>query len=278
MKKYSLILYCVLILSYITACTPTPKQEMEHGTAMTAHAGKDKSIDVHLYTIYFNQPTAKTGQEASLEFVITEKDSGKPVTKLEIMHDKPIHLVLVRKDLKHFDHIHPILKGNNWVVPYVFNAAGEYRLWVDFTKNGIQHIVDFDLSVSGKQEVEEQDRLYGLKVDMQAPSKITTDNNVMLDFVVTDANGKAVPITEKFLAANAHLITIDESLQKFNHNHDMNFDNDNVLSFTHMFSKAGRHKAWVQFSVNGQVRTASFDFSVSEGMSSMKSTEKMGHG
>jgi hypothetical protein len=214
MKKYSLILCCVLILSYITACTPTPKQEMKHGTAMTAHAGNDKSVDVHLYTIAFNQPTVKTGQETSLEFAITEKDSGKKVTMLEIMHDKPMHMVLVRKNLKHFDHIHPILKDNNWVVPYVFNAAGEYRLWVDFTKNGIQHVVDFDLSVSGKQEAEEQDMLYGLKVVMQAPSKINTGNNVDLDFVVTDATGKAVPPTEKLLTANAHLRTIDESLQE----------------------------------------------------------------
>ena len=82
MKKYSLILCFISILFYITACTitPTPKQEMEHGTAMTAHAGNDKSVDVHLYTIAFNQPTVKTGQEASLEFAITEKDSGKKVT------------------------------------------------------------------------------------------------------------------------------------------------------------------------------------------------------
>ena len=268
MKNHSSILILITALILIVACTAKPIQKtdqmsmegMAHGTAITAHAGNDKSADVHLYAVNFNQPVAETGQEASLEFKITEKESGKPTTELETVHEKPMHLVLVSNDLKHFDHIHPKLKDGSWVVEYSFKAAGKYRIWIDFTKDGVQHIVDFDLSVSGRQEAEEQDSLYGLRVKMLTSNKIITNNDVSFEFEVTDIGGKPVPITEKFLAANAHVITIDESLQEFAHTHDMNFDKDNILSFKPFFSKSGNHKAWVQFSVNGKVRTASFDF------------------
>ena len=278
MRNYLLILIVVLLMVACAPRTDIAMEGMQHGAVMKVHAGKYNSVDAHLYTVKFNQHAAKTGQETTLEFKITEKDSQKPITELEISHEKPMHVVLVRNDLKHFDHVHPVLKGNSWVVQYTFNAAGEYRIWIDFTKDKIQHIVDFDLSVSGKQEVEEQGRLNGLQVKMITPEKITPNINVKLDFVVSDTAENPVPITEKFLAANAHIITIDESLQEFEHTHDMNFDNDNVLSFIQSFSKLGRYKAWVQFSVDGKVRTAPFTFVVSAGMPSQRNMKNMDNG
>ena len=285
MRNDLLILILIAVVVLMIACAPAKSTQktdamegMQHGAAMKAHAGNYKSVDAHLYTIKFNQPAAQTGQEATLEFKITEKDSQKPITELEIVHEKPMHVVLVRNDLKHFDHIHPILKDGAWVVGYTFSAAGEYRIWIDFTKDMMQHVVDFDLSVSGKQEAEEQDKLYGLQVKFITHEKIQPNTNVKLDFVVTDSAGKPIPITEKFLAANAHLITIDESLKEFEHAHDMNFDNDNVLSFIQSFSESGKYKAWVQFYFDGKVRTAPFDFSVSEDMTSQHNMETMGQG
>ena len=283
MRNDLLILILITVVVLMIACAPAKSTQktdaigdMQHGAAMKAHAGKYKSVDAHLYAIKFNQPAAQTGQEATLEFKITEKDSQKQITELEIVHEKPMHVVLVRNDLKHFDHIHPILNDGAWVIGHTFTAAGEYRIWIDFTKDMMQHVVDFDLSVSGKQEAEEQDKLYGLQVKFITPEKIPPNAGVKLDFVVTDSTGKPIPITEKFLAANAHLITIDESLKEFEHAHDMDFDNDNVLSFIQSFSESGKYKAWVQFYFDGKVRTASFDFSVSEDMPSQHNMETMG--
>jgi hypothetical protein len=273
-KNLLFIFIGAVALTLIIACNPIkPTQTelmegMQHGAAIKAHAGDYKSIDLHLYTIKFNKPVAQTGQETSMEFKVTEKKSGKPVTELQIVHEKPMHIVIVRNDLKHFGHIHPTLKGGAWVTEYKFDAAGKYRIWTDFTKDGIQHIVDFDLSVSGTPEAAEQDSLYGLKVKIMAPEKITANAETNLDFVITDAIGNPIPITEKYLGANAHIITIDESLQEFDHTHDMKSDDDNVLSFKQTFSEPGKYRAWVQFLVNGKVRTASFDFMVSEGIPS----------
>lgn len=230
--------------------------------AMTAHAGNKDSVDTHLYRIGFVRPDAQSGKESTLTFTINEIISDKPVPDLEIVHDKIMHVVLVRNDLKYFDHIHPVVtSAGKFSVPYMFSAPGIYRIWIDFTIDGMQHIVDFDLGISGSVQLEEKDMLNSLKVVMDAPKEITAGKETDLTFTVTDA-GKPVPITEKFLAANAHLIAIDETLNDFSHNHDEKFDKDNVISFVHKFTKSGRHKLWVQFIANSKETTAGFDLTV----------------
>ncbi len=234
---------------------------MEHN-AMIAHAGNKDSVDIHFYRVIFVRPDAQSGKESELTFTINELDSGKAVSDLEIVHDKIMHVVLVRNNLRYFDHIHPqMISEGRFSVPYTFSVPGTYRIWIDFTIDGMQHIIDFDLDVSGSVQLEEQNMLNGLNVVMDAPKEITAGKETELTFTVTDA-GKPVPITEKFLAANAHLIAIDETLQEFGHNHDEDFDKDNVISFMHKFTKSGKHKLWVQFIANGKETTAGFDLTV----------------
>ena len=231
---------------------------MSHN-AMTAHGGGKGSVDLHLYRIGFVRPEAQSRKEALLTFTINEISSGNPVSDLQIVHDKIMHVVLVRDDLKYFDHIHPkMIEPGKFTVPYTFLASGTYRIWIDFTIDGMQHIVDFDLNVSGIA-IPEKNSLYGLKVVMEEPEEIMTGQETVLRFVVTDNENRPVTIIEKFLAANAHLIAIDETLLEFGHNHDEKFDKDNTILFTHKFPKSGKYKLWVQFVANGKETTADFD-------------------
>ena len=232
--------------------------------AMTAHAGTSDSVIVHMYKVGFVRPDAQPEKESLLTFTINEINSGKPVSNLEITHDKIMHVVLVRNDLKHFDHIHPgMAESGKFVVPYILSASGTYRIWIDFTIDGMQHIIDFDIDVLGNVDAEEKDTLKGIKVDLKLPKKIMAGEEVELKFNVTDNNGNAVPITEKFLGATAHLIEIDGTLEEFGHNHDEEFDNDNIISFKQKFIKSGKHKLWVQFSKDGETKTANFELIVS---------------
>ena len=235
---------------------------MQH-MAMTAHAGTRSSVDVHMYNVGFIRPDVQPGKEALLKFTISELQSKKPISDLEIVHDKIMHVVLVRDDLKHFDHIHPEMIGSGiFAVPYKFSSSGLYRIWVDFTIDGMHHIVDFDINVPGDVETEEKNLLDGIKVNFLAPNEIFADKEIELKFEIFDKNNKPIPITEKFLAADAHLISTDESLEEFNHNHDEKFDKDNKVLFMHTFAKSGRHKIWLQFSAEGKAKTASFEVMV----------------
>ena len=235
---------------------------MVHNT-MIAHGRGSDFVDIHLYRVGFVRPDAQVGKEVSLTFEIKDLN-GNPVSDLEVVHDKIMHVILVRSDLKHFDHIHPEMKeAGTFSVPYIFSASGSYRIWIDFTVDGMQHIVDFDINVPGSVETKEKDMLQGLHVNMISPTEIISGEEVELIFNVTGANNNPVSITEKFLAATAHLIEIDETLEEFGHNHDESLDNNNIISFKQTFEKSGQHRLWVQFSNNGQERIASFEVIVS---------------
>lgn len=237
-------------------------QGMEQGMmheAMTASGGYKDAVDIHLYEVKFLRERLSENQTA---FLITQ--DGSPVTDLDIVHDKIMHLVLVRDDLRYFDHIHPQQTSQGvYSVPYEFSSAGIYRVWADFTIDGMQHIVAFDTDIITNETKPEPDRLDGLGVKMDLPENPVAGRTSRINFIVTE-NGSPVKITEKFLAANAHLVAIHETLDEFGHNHDETFDGDNVLSFEHKFEKAGLHKLWVQFSAGGQERTAEFTVNVNE--------------
>lgn len=255
-----------LVVFILVGCQPVEKtpehsmEQMQH-MSMKMHAGTESSIEVmNGVTVTFERPKAETGKEVPLKFILTKE--GKPMTDLQIMHDKLMHVVLVRKGLKHFDHVHPAqTTPGTFVVPYTFSAAGEYRVWADFTFENMQHIIDFDMSATGKQEAQEKDKLYGLKVEMEKP-ELEQGKQAQFSFTITDETGKTVPITEKFLAADGHLIVIDETLGEFEHAHDETGDKDNVLSFEYTPEKAGKHKAWAQFKIEGKDRAEEFEFSV----------------
>lgn len=231
--------------------------------AMTAHAGDEDSVDVMMYNVDFERGNFIVGNPTELKFNIKDSMTGESVSDLEIMHEKIMHVVLVRNDLKYFDHVHPqkIEKGV-FVVSYIFSAPGKYRIWIDFTKDGMQHIVDFDIIVSGDVKYEESDRTSGLNIEMTAPQNIETNEPSIIEFAVRDENNNLVKITEKFLAANAHMIVINKSLDEFGHSHDEKIDGDNILSFEYVFEKTGPHKLWVQFSVNENVITKEFEVEV----------------
>lgn len=258
----------VLLASFIlllTGCAAhVENKTMDHMSMaqdMKAHGGIQHSFDFMDFNIKFDRPTAKTGIEASLKFVLTR--GSEPMTELQVMHDKLMHVILVRKDLTHFDHIHPEQPTpGTFVVPYTFAAAGEYRVWSDFMYGGMPNIIDFDMNVTGKPEADEPDKLQGLHVTFTAPESIEMGKQTKFSFNVADSNGTPVPITEKFLAADGHMIIIDETLNEFEHAHDETGDADNVLSFEYTPELPGKHMAWVQFSVNGTARTAGFEIVV----------------
>ena len=225
--------------------------------AMTASAGYQNSVNIHTYKAEFLRDSASS----EIAFKITE--DGKPVSDLEVAHDKIMHVILVRDDLKYFDHIHPQpTTPGVFSVPYEFRAPGRYRIWTDFTIDGMQHIVDFDLNVSVETKPE-PDKLLDTNVAMDISDNLKVDETAKIEFTVSDSNGP-VTITEKFLAANAHMVIIDETLEEFGHTHDESFDKDNILSFEYKFMRPGLHKLWAQFSVNGTERTAEFVVNVNE--------------
>ena len=80
---------------------------------------------------------------------------GESVREFEIEHTKRMHLIVVRRDLTGFQHLHPKLDANGtWHTPLRIPEAGSYRVFADFRHNGETQTLGADLTVgrSGRPE------------------------------------------------------------------------------------------------------------------------------
>ena len=74
------------------------------------------------------------GEPAELELRVRLENSPdlREVTDFDLVHEKPMHLFLVRRDLAYFAHEHPeVVSPGVFRLRYRFPAPGEYRLFAD---------------------------------------------------------------------------------------------------------------------------------------------------
>jgi hypothetical protein len=94
---------------------------------------------------YALRPTAAVypaGDRVPFQFEVTGPD-GMPLTSYEPTHEKELHLIVVRRDLSGFQHVHPVRDAaGRWSVPLTLQAAGTYRVFADFAPTG--HVEDAD--------------------------------------------------------------------------------------------------------------------------------------
>ena len=63
------------------------------------------------YTLQLAQTRVNAGKNMPLRFKITDS-AGRPQTQYQVNHDKQLHLILVRRDMVAFQHVHP-----SWMAP-----------------------------------------------------------------------------------------------------------------------------------------------------------------
>jgi hypothetical protein len=136
-----------IILLALAACTqPAAEHGAEHTDykIMRVHADKDE-LSLHDYTVKFNRPTIKAGEEAVLEFSLMLGEEPLP---LQINHGALMHVIVVSKDLEKFYHLHPDEHTPGTMgVEHTFEEPGEYRIWIEFVNNDLEHIIDYNILV-----------------------------------------------------------------------------------------------------------------------------------
>ena len=61
-----------------------------------------------------------------------------------------MHLIVVRRDGRGFQHLHPVLGADGtWSAPITLAEAGAYRVFADFQRGGEAHTLAADLTVDG---------------------------------------------------------------------------------------------------------------------------------
>jgi hypothetical protein len=173
---------------------------------------------------------------------------GKPVRDFDVEHTKRMYVIVVRRDLTGFQHLHPTMRADGtWTVPLTLGGAGVYRVYADFAVDGEPHTLAADLTADG--EVHSQ--------PLPAPSNTATVDGMTvtrrgLDFTVT-RSGKPVAL-EDYLGAKGHLVALREGDLAFLHVHP----DENRLRFEADLDTLHRYRLFLQFKTGGRVHTAAF--------------------
>lgn len=84
------------------------------------------------YTLRVTDTTLPRGDHVLVSFRI-DGPGGVAVQHYRTTHEKEMHLILVRRDLSSFQHLHPTRdSGGTWTATAELSAAGTYRLFADF--------------------------------------------------------------------------------------------------------------------------------------------------
>ena len=161
-----------------------------------------------------------------------------------------MHLVVVRRDLGVFRHLHPALGSDGtWRVRLPALRPGAYRAFADFTTRGAKQTLGVDLLVPGtwRPGFEAAD----MPVEL-APIAPVAGRETSLRFRVRGAE------LGRYLGARGHLVVLRRGDLAYLHTHA----DEEALRFDTTFPTPGSYRAFLQARLDGVVRTASFTIEV----------------
>ncbi|MBF6619144.1 MAG: hypothetical protein ITG02_02820 [Patulibacter sp.] len=223
---------------------------------------------------------------ARLRFRITD-ERGRAVRDFRVEHEKRLHMIVVRRDTAVFRHVHPTMRADGaWEVDVALPAAGTYRAYADFTTGDGKQTLGADLFVPGDVAPEAlpaprtTDRAVdgrgstaaGIDVTLDAPP-IRAGRVTTLRFAAV-RDGQPLDALEPYLGAKGHLVALREGdlgylhvhpTEGAAHDHGAGADaapHANETSFAATFPTAGRYRLFLQFKVDGRVRTVDYTVEV----------------
>lgn len=232
------------------------------------------------YTLEPTQTRLNAGKQVPLRFRITDA-AGAAVTRYVNNHEKQLHLIVVRRDMVGFQHVHPTLDGNGtWSVPLDLSRPGSYRMFADFIPDGGQALtLGADLHVAGDYDpqplpaVATRTTVDGYTVALTGDAQAGQES--MLTLSVT-RDGKPVTDLQPYLGAYGHLVALRASDLAYLHVHPAGGPGDGTtvagpdVGFHTTIPSNGRYRLFLDFKHNNVVRTAEFTLPVSPGLESAK--------
>ncbi|HET9198410.1 MAG TPA: hypothetical protein VFN92_09170 [Solirubrobacterales bacterium] len=243
----------------------TGSDEQMEGHESAEHEPAGLGVAAGDYSLRMRPSQLRLGQERELSFAI-EDDDGAPVTEFDELHERRMHLIVVRRDGTGFQHLHPEMDAEGtWTVPVELDSSGVYRAFADFSVAGEQRTLATDLFVSGGgfearpfPAPRPLARTDGCEVRFDAGEPIA-GAPAHLDFTVS-RDGRPVAALAPYLGAKGHLVALREGDLAFLHVHP---EEDHEMApaeieFAATFPTPGRYRLYLQFRHGGAVRTAEF--------------------
>jgi hypothetical protein len=252
----------------------TTKEAHHHGTATThgtaGHGGAGASGLASVeggYRLVPARTRVPVGREVDFAFRILDQD-GRPVTSFVTKHERDLHLIVVRRDLSGFQHLHPAMAADGtWTTSLRLPEAGVWRAFADFATEQGSATLGVDVFAAGRfdpvdlPEPATTAAADGYQVTVE-PTGLAGGRTGSLTFRVA-RDGQPVTDLEPYLGARGHLVALREGDLAYLHVHPTDAATEGAsIGFGAELPSAGRYRLYLQFQHDGQVHTAAFTLEV----------------
>lgn len=207
------------------------------------------------------------GAATELAFRVVGPDEAV-LTRYTATNERELHLVVVRRDLSYFQHVHPAMSGDGiWRIPLTVPAAGQYRVFVDFQPAGHDRVLTLgvDIPAAGSyQPVALPAVARTVTVDeytVELAGDLVPGKASRLDFRVSRA-GQPVTDLQPYLGMYGHLVTLRAGDLAYLHSHGSGpaegVPAGPVVTFYTDVPSVGVYRLYLNFQHGGVVRTATF--------------------
>jgi len=225
------------------------------------------------YTLALQHPVAQAGRGRQVTFVINGPDG--PVTTYDVLHEKRLHFIAVRRDFTGFQHVHPELAPDGTWTTALDLTPGPWRVFADFKPSGGDDLtLGSDLAVPGH---------VGVAPDRPATRVSTVDGyTVTLAGDLTSGehstlklgvakDGRPVTDLQPYLGAYGHLVALRGGDLAYLHVHPEGEPGDGetkpgpAVEFVAEVPSVGSYHLYLDFKHDGVVRTAEFALDAGQG-------------
>jgi hypothetical protein len=206
------------------------------------------------YRIVAERTRFAAGRSGTLRFAILDA-RGATVRTFQTEQARRLHLVVVRRDLRRFQHLHPSQGSDGaWSVRLTLPDAGVYRAFADFRTGGARHTLGVDLFVPG--DFRPLDLPPAARTAHADGYSVLAESRepLVLTFSVVR---RGLPITDlqPYLGAQGHLVMVRDGDLAYRHVHPLA---EPGLAFHLGSSEPGTYRMFLQFRHRGRVHTVAF--------------------
>jgi hypothetical protein len=187
---------------------------------------------------------------------LTLERDDRPFTRLDSADDEPpLHLILVRRDLAGYVHVHPRRQGDGFATGVTLPTPGFWRVYADFEVDGKKIVLGRDVFVPGEfmpQPVAAPRRtatVDGYEIRLRRGADLTFE---------ISRGGRPVSGLQPYLGAAGHLVAIRADDLAYLHVHPRERSQPGAITFEAELSEPGRYALFLQFRHGGNVHTVPF--------------------
>jgi hypothetical protein len=207
---------------------------------------------------------------SDLRFRILGADDS-PVVDFVEENEALLHLIVVRRDMSGFQHLHPVLDAGSgiWSARVELDGAGSWRLIVDAVAvdrgEPTPVILGADVDVDGEFAAEplpaptERVGVDGYDLTLVEPPTTEQDQAVV---VSVERDGAPVTDLEPYLGNAGHLVALRAGDLAYTHLHSSAGTGGPELRFAGGLPSSGTYRLFVQFADGDAVHTAAFTVEV----------------